>query len=269
MTDPFLRWPGGKRRLLGELRQHMPETYKGYFEPFIGGGALFLAERPDYGYIGDANPELANVYNVVKHKPTQLIAELALHRNTAKDYYKVRQADRDADFTGWSDVRRAARFVFLNRTCFNGLCRMNAKGQLNMAYGRLKNPDITQARAIWAAHATLRRVRIAHASFDEVLKLARPGDFVYFDPPYVPLSPTANFTDYAAGGFGADKHRELWQLCVKLHRRGIKWMVSNSRTPQVLDLWRAFTTHEIDARRTIAAGPKGRGRVKEVLVTNY
>lgn len=268
-TKPFLRWMGGKRRVLPELQKRLPRHYKGYFEPFVGGGALFFAEAPSHGYIGDFNPEVANAYQVIKHQPQALLNALAQHENTQEYFYNLRNADRQPEFETWGAVARAARFIFLNRTCFNGLCRTNAKGQFNMAYGHLKKPTVCDADTIWAAHRALRTLRVAHASFEEVLKLARPGDFVYFDPPYVPLSPTANFTAYAKGGFGLHQQRELWRACVMLHRKGVKWMVSNSHTPVVLDLWRAFNVKTIHAPRTNAAAATSRGAVREVLVTNY
>ncbi|MBL4613538.1 MAG: Dam family site-specific DNA-(adenine-N6)-methyltransferase [Magnetovibrio sp.] len=269
MLRPFLRWPGGKRRLLREIQKRLPKHYKGYFEPFIGGGALFFAQRPGFGYIGDFNPEVANAYSVIKHKPAQLIHEVARHRNTETHYYALRNVDRDPEYRQWTDVQRAARFVFLNRTCFNGICRMNRRGQLNMGYGHLKKPTIMRPDDIWAAHHALRTIRVAHASFEEVLKLARPGDFVYFDPPYVPLSATASFTAYTAGGFGVEQQRDLWRVCVKLHRKGVKWMVSNSFTPIVVDLWRAFHVDTVMAPRSNGVGLNARRPVREVLITNY
>lgn len=269
MKKPFLRWLGGKRRILPEIKKRMPKSYKGYFEPFIGGGALFFAENPTHGYIGDFNPEVANTYNVIKHQPQALLNELATHENTEKYFYTLRNIDRGDEFKSLTDVQRAARFVYLNRTCFNGMCRMNRRGEFNMSYGYLKNPTISDEKTIWAAHDALRTLRVAHASFEEVLKLAKPGDFVYFDPPYVALSPTANFTSYTAGGFGIHEQRDLWRVCVKLHRKGVKWMVSNSHTPLTVNIWRAFHISTITAPRSNGANKAARRKVQEVLVTNY
>ncbi len=269
MTKPFLRWVGGKGRLLPELLSRVPSDFKGYFEPFAGGAALFFALLPPYGYIADANTELVNAYRVIKHKPGRLIDALAGLDGNQETFDRLKSADRSPTFGEWSDIDRAARFIFLNKTCFNGLYRVNRKGQFNAAYGYRRNPQILDADNIMAVHRSLRVTRLTAAPFDSLIDMVRPGDFVYLDPPYDPLSKTANFTTYTKGGFGDRDQRAVWQLCVKLHRKGALWMLSNSATPRIRTLFRAFHTDLIDVPRSLSGAVKGRGPVQEVIVRNY
>ena len=266
---PFMKWLGGKRRLLPEIVPRLPRRFRCYHEPFIGGGALLFALGPGWSYISDANPEVVNVYNVIKHKVHALIADLGRHRAGRRHYLAVRGMDRDPGFRNLPDVLRASRFIYLNKTAFNGLVRVNRKGQCNSGYGNYRNPKIFDAHTLLACHRALRRTRITCASYLAVEKIARPGDFVYFDPPYVPVSATADFVGYTAQGFTVEDHMALGRFCRRLDRAGCLFMVSNSDTPLVRDLYQSFWIHGVMAPRSVARDPKSRGMVREVLITNY
>lgn len=195
-TYPLVKWVGGKRQLMFELLKNMPESYNRYFEPFIGGGALFFELQPENGYISDMNAELINLYSVVRDNVYELIQDLNKHEIT-KDYFlKIRNLDRTKKYNTLSNVEKAGRFIYLNRTCFNGMYRVNAQGQFNVPFGNYKNPRIVDADNLINCSKLLKNTEIKCADFSEVLNKVKKGDFVYFDPPYVPLSETSSFTSY-------------------------------------------------------------------------
>lgn len=264
MVEPVVRWVGGKGRLLPQLTARLPERFSVYHEPFLGGGALFFALRPRFAYLADANSELINLYRVIKREPKRLMAAMAAMTVSERDYYRIRDLDRSDAFSSLPDVERAARFIYVNKTCFNGLHRVNGRGQINAAYGHRRNPTLFDASNVMAVHRALEGARIANAGFDEVLRLVRPGDFVYLDPPY-----DGTFTSYTRDSFGGDAQRRLWGVCVKLHRIGARWMLSNSDTPFVRALYRPFRIDTIQAPRMIAAKAESRGPVPEVIIRNY
>ena len=266
---PFVKWLGGKRRLLPHIVPRLPHRFGCFHEPFIGGGALFFALKPEYSYISDSNGDVVNAYNVIKHKVHALIADLRRHVARRDYYYALRDADRHSSFGALSDVARASRFIFLNKTCFNGLHRVNTRGQFNAAYGKYRNPAIFDPDNLIACHHALRRTRITHGGFLEVERIARAGDFVYFDPPYLPISGTSNFVGYAKGGFGLNDHLALRGLCLRLDAQGVLFMVSNSYTSLVRDLYQPFWVHTVFAPRSVAGDARSRGMVKEVVITNY
>lgn len=264
MPEPIVRWVGGKGRLLTELTSRVPERFAVYHEPFIGGGALFFALRLRFAYLADANGELVNLYRVIKREPKRLMAAMAAMTVSEAEYYRIRDLDRSEAFLSAQDVDRAARFVYVNKTCFNGLHRVNRRGQINAAYGHRRNPTLFDASNVMAVHRALEGARLAHAGFEDVLRLAGHGDFVYFDPPY-----DGTFTGYTKGEFDRDDQRRLWEVCVKLHRIGAKWMLSNSDTPYIRNLYRAFRIETVQAPRMIAARAASRAPVTEVIVRNY
>lgn len=276
MCRPFVKWAGGKRQLVEELRRNRPAGYKRYIEPFIGGGALFFALKPEHAYISDINEELINIYKVVRDDVDKLIVELKKHEqqykggNPQEYFYTVRNADREAGYARWSRARKAARLIFLNKTCFNGLFRMNSRRQFNTPFGFYVNPAIVDEANLLACSRALATAEIAAAGFDQVVEVARKGDLVYFDPPYVPLTATANFTSYNGAGFDMEMQRQLRDVCDQLDEKGVKWMLSNSHTEFVLDLYQErYNVRRVEASRTINCKANKRGKVAEVIVTNY
>ncbi len=275
MSRPFVKWAGGKRQLVDELLRRRPEKYHRFFEPFIGGGALFFSMKPENAYISDINEELIGLYTVVREEVDALIRELKKHEAKYRQgdpqeyFYKVRNIDREAKYASWNPVRKAARFVFLNKTCFNGLYRVNSKGQFNAPFGFYKKPAIVDANNLRSCSKVLAATEIRHADFEAVLSVAQKGDLVYFDPPYVPLTSTANFTSYTGEGFDLDMQRKLREVCDELDRMGVRWMLSNSHTEFVLDLYKQYNIQKVEASRAINCKAEGRGKVKEVIVTNY
>ncbi|MCB9746193.1 MAG: DNA adenine methylase [Alphaproteobacteria bacterium] len=259
---PFLKWVGGKRQLLDELDALLPASYNRYYEPFIGGGALFFAERPRMALLSDANGELIDTYRAVRDCPEEVIAELEQHVYDKDYYYEMRAWDASRAPL-W---QRAARMIFLNRTGFNGLYRVNRAGQFNVPFGRYSNPTICDAENLRACSLALRGVELAHQGFEAALSLAEPGDFVYFDPPYVPLTPTSSFTSYVPGGFGLAEQEQLAEVFATLAARGVSVMLSNSDTELVRELYRGFHLEEVRARRSVNAQGGGRGKVGELVV---
>ena len=266
---PVLKWVGGKGRLLPELLARLPQTFEAYHEPFVGGGALFFAlagaGRLERVYLSDANTALIDVYLALSDDVEGVIAALQPHRYERDHYYHVR-AQRPDDL---SLPERAARIIYLNKTCYNGLYRENRAGQFNVPFGRYKNPTICDEPNLRAVSVVLQGVDIARRRFDGVLGYAKGGDFVYFDPPYVPLSPTANFTTYDRAGFGPDDQRQLRDVFAELARRGVRAMLSNSDTPFVRELYAGFRVEQLFAARAVNSRANGRGKVAEVLVLNY
>lgn len=266
---PFLKWVGGKSQLLPDLMRRIPSDAKRYFEPFIGGGALLFACRPKKAYISDINPELINAYQVVKNDVEALIKNLSKHTYEKTYYYEIRNADRFPSFKRWSQVRRASRLIFLNKTCFNGLYRVNSKGHFNTPFGRYSDPAILDAENLRACSRVLQSVSIQLAGFDFFEDSADKGDFVYFDPPYAPLSATSYFTSYSSAGFDAKMQCALFELCCRLDKRGVRFMLSNSSAPFVKALYKRFKIERVPAIRAINSKAEKRGAVQEVIVTNY
>lgn len=268
MCKPFVKWAGGKRQLLPEIKRNMPSDYNKYFEPFVGGGALLFELKHNGAYINDFNSELVNLYEVVKECPEELIADLKEHVNTKEYYYDIRALDRDKDFDKLSKVKRASRFIFLNRTCFNGLYRVNRRGQFNVPYGKYKNPKIVDEKNILSCSKLLQDTTILNGNFDIIKEYIHEGDFVYLDPPYAPLSETSDFTAYTENGFDSDKQIQLKRFCDYIHNIGAYFMVSNSCVDFITDLYKDYTIIEVEAKRAINSNANNRGKVKEVLVVN-
>lgn len=284
-AKPFLKWAGGKSKLLPELLERMPAELGGrYFEPFLGGGALFFAthggntQAPSHGLsdgvarvpvLSDVNPELVNAYRVVRDDLDALLRLLRAHKHNKRYYYRIRDADRDPGYWTWAPLERASRLIYLNKTCFNGLYRVNSRGEFNVPFGDYESPTIADEDNLRACSAALAGADIECASFESVSSIARAGDFVYFDPPYAPVSATAHFTGYAKGGFSADLQRSLADVCRSLDQRGVRFMLSNSNAPLVVDLYRSFRVETVYAPRAINAKGDRRGKVAEIIVRNY
>jgi DNA adenine methylase len=266
---PFLKWAGGKGRLLAQYQSFFPAFFDTYYEPFLGGGAVFfhLAGQARQAVLGDINPELVNVYQCVRDRTFELIAHLRRHKrfHSPDYYYQVRQQRYLMD-----PVERAARLIYLNKTCYNGLYRENSQGHFNVPVGRYKNPAICDPELLLAAAATLQRAEIVQLSFEDIASwpLSR-RDLVYFDPPYHPISTTSSFTGYSRYGFTATDQQRLAQVFRQLADRGVPVMLSNSDCEFVRELYQGFAIHPIQAARAINSRSSRRGKVSEVLVTSY
>lgn len=266
---PIVKWVGGKRQLMFELLKNMPENYDRYFEPFIGGGALFFELQPDNAYISDMNEELINLYEVVRDNIDELIIDLKKHDISKEYFMRIRNIDRTSDYEKWSNVKKASRFIYLNRTCFNGMYRVNSKGEFNVPFGNYKNPRILDENNLINCSSLLQKTEIKHADFSKILKKVKKGDFVYFDPPYVPLSETSSFTSYTKDGFDMDMQFKLRDVCDELNSMGVKFLLSNSDTKLVNELYEKYNIKKVFASRQINANADGRGKITEVLVRNY
>lgn len=268
-TYPIVKWVGGKRQLMYELEINMPKTYNRYFEPFIGGGALFFYLQPDNAYISDMNEELINLYQVVRDNVDELITDLQKHDISKEYFMEIRNIDRTEEYQNWSNIQKASRFIYLNRTCFNGMYRVNSKGEFNVPFGHYKNPRILDENNLINCSNLLQKTEIKHADFSEILKKVKKGDFVYFDPPYVPLSETSSFTSYTKDGFNIDMQFKLRDVCDELDSMGVKFLLSNSDTQFVNELYENYNIKKVFASRQINANADGRGKITEVLVRNY
>lgn len=273
-AKPFLKWAGGKQQLLAQYDGFFPADFHRYFEPFIGGGAVFFhlwnkGRLTGSAFLFDNNEELINTYIVVRDKLDRLLKALAVHKekHRQKYYYKIRNLDRQNTFL--SNVERAARTLYLNKTCYNGLYRVNRKLQFNVPAGSYKNPKILDEDLLKAASDGLQGTCVEARDFRSVLDLAKAGDFFYFDPPYHPVSKTSNFTSYTAGNFHDQDQRDLADTFTRLAEKGCLCMLSNSHTPFVLKLYRRFRIEIIRANRAINSIASRRGSIKEVLVLNY
>lgn len=266
---PFLKWAGGKGQLIDELVKRVPQRFGRYWEPFLGGGALYFSLRPEVATINDLNQDLISCYKVVRDKLDELVDELKTYPHSSEFYYALRSLDRSEEFNTLSDVKRAARLMYLNKTCFNGLFRVNSKGQFNVPFGRYSNPKIFKLENLKNCSRQLKRTILLSDRFDAVVEDAQEGDFVYFDPPYVPLTTTADFTAYLADGFGEADQELLAVVCLKLNQKGVKWMVSNSNTPVIRELYRGFAIDSVSAIRAINSKAYDRGPVTELLIRNY
>lgn len=272
---PFTKWVGGKRQLIPTLIEILPSNFKTYYEPFVGGGALFFELAPKKAVINDNNEELILAYKVIQSNVDDLIAELRKHRDkNSKDYYlNLRSADRDGRIEQMSDVERAARILYMLRVDFNGLYRVNSKNQFNVPYGSYKNPKILDEDNLRniSSYLNNNHVKILNGDFEDAVKTAKEGDLVYFDPPYVPLSKTENFTSYTSNGFVYDEQIRLRNLFQSLDERGVFVMLSNSSAELVYDLYNPISKNiiEVGATRMINSNAQKRGKVNELIITNF
>jgi DNA adenine methylase len=262
---PFLKWVGGKTQLLEQFEPLLPREYGRYFEPFVGGAALFFKLRPPTATLVDMNSELIDCYLAIRDDVDGVIGELEKHRYEAEHYYAVRELDPLA----LSLKRRAARTIFLNKTGFNGLYRVNRGGRFNVPFGRHNNPSLGDPASLRACSAALRGVSLYVGDFASVLDDAQAGDFVYFDPPYVPLSETSDFTGYVAGGFGWEQQERLAEVFAKLAERDVRVMLSNSDVPRLRKLYAGFQIDVVQAARNINSNTARRGKIAEVVIRSY
>jgi DNA adenine methylase len=269
--SPILKWAGGKTRLLAQLRPLLPPGVElmRHVEPFVGGGALFFALRPARALLCDINPTLLGTYKAVRDDVDEVVAHLLRlsREHDAATYYRVRERYNRARTLAAAE--RAAIFIYLNKTCFNGLHRVNRRGEFNVPAGNYARPRILDLEALQAASEQLRRTELRCGSFELLLTAAKPGDFIYMDPPYEPVSNTARFTAYAQEGFGREDQLRLRDVFRVLDRRGCKLMLSNSDVDFVRDLYSGYAIDEVSPPRAINSDPSKRGHVPEVVVRNY
>jgi DNA adenine methylase len=280
---PFIKWAGGKSQLIQQYLPYFPDRYQNYYEPFVGGGAIFFHLRPSRSLLIDINIELVNVYRCVRDQVEDLILHLEAHRekHCSEYYYGVRAATQipqgsqqlpadDNWIAEGNNLERAARLIYLNKTCFNGLYRENSKGHFNVPLGSYKQPSIYDPEILRACSTALKPTKIELGSFDIVLDHAKSkADFVYFDPPYHPISATSNFTSYNRYSFHEADQIRLRDTVKVLSDRGVQVMLSNSDCEFVRDLYKEFNIETIYATRNINSNPEKRGKITEVLVTNY
>lgn len=274
---PFVKWVGGKRQLLKQfqdMKLYPPEAFdpknNSYFEPFVGGGAVFFDLLPERAFLSDMNFDLVTTYNVIKNDVESLIVSLKNHIYS-KEYFLNVRSQKVSDL---STLEIASRFIYLNRTCFNGMYRVNSKGEFNVPFGKYDNPLICDEVNLRKVSKALQTIDIKHHDYKEAVKEAKKGDFVYFDPPYHPMSVTASFTSYTKESFGEKEQVELRDIFLELHKKGCFVMLSNSNADFINKIYSELESegvkvHKVEAGRAINSNAKGRGKVKEVLVTNY
>ncbi len=264
---PLLKWAGGKRTQVERIVSLFPEDYGDYHELFFGGGAVFFHITPGGGTINDINPRLINFYRVVRDSPRELIEEASRFIYDEAEYYERRERFNSP---GLSDVEDAALFLYLNRTAYNGLYRVNSKGEFNVPFGTYKNPTIVPRKRVLATSEALGNVGIRCEDFGYILDVAEEGDLCYMDPPYNPASETANFTDYSVEGFGLESHERLRDLCVELDGRGVWFVLSNSDTPEIREIFdgKDFEVRSFRTRRMISSKVSSRSSGSDLLITN-
>ncbi len=272
---PFVKWVGGKRQLLEQFKRlnlYPPDGFDStkhkYFEPFVGGGAVFFDLMPEKATLSDLNKELVITYNVIKENVEDLIKSLKEHKTDKEYYQKVRSQNPEE----MDNISIASRFIFLNRTCFNGLYRVNKQGKFNVPYGKYVNPLICDVDNLRKVSKSLRDIEIKQRDYKEVLGETKEGDFIYFDPPYYPLNRTSSFTSYTTEGFFEKEQKELRDTFIELHKKGCFVMLSNSDTEFINNLYKDINgvkINKIYAGRMVNADAKKRGKITEVLITNY
>ncbi len=273
LVIPFLKWVGGKRQLLPQIKLFLPKNLLSYTycEPFVGGGALLFDLQPKHAIINDLNQELINVYNVIKNNPEELIEDLKKHYNTSEYFYEIRSVDRFPLFQEFDNIQRASRIIYLNKTCYNGLYRVNNAGEFNSPFGKYKNPNIVNEPVIRAVSKYLNNVdiKIFNTDFEAVLNNLPEHSFVYLDPPYHPLSESSNFTGYTQGGWNENNQIRLRNVCDILNEKGIKFLLSNSSSDFIKDIYSKYNITIVKATRAINSDSSKRGPINELLIRNY
>lgn len=277
LVAPFLKWVGGKRQLIPSIVEFLPDEVRkhkrkyNYVEPFIGGGALLFHIQPKRAIINDFNSDLINVYDVIKNDLDSLIEDLKKHKNESEYFYQIRVLDRTNDFIKLTKVQRASRFIYLNKTCFNGLYRVNNSGEFNSPFGRYKKPNIVNEPTLKAVNKYLNTndIQIRNGDYFEVLKDIDHNSFVYLDPPYHPISESSNFTGYIQGGWNEIDQIRLREVCDELNKKNIKFLLSNSSAQLIKEQYKKYNIQIVKATRTINSNALNRGEIDEVLIRNY
>lgn len=266
---PFLKWAGGKRQLMHEIYPRIPSFKGRYVEPFMGGAAVFFRVAPQNSWLNDINEELVNCFCVVRDKIDLLLERLSEYYYDKEFYYQIRALDRqEGGLSNLDEIERAARFIFLNRSGFNGLYRVNSQGHFNVPFGRYNNPDIIMEKKLLACHGQMQNAKITQKHFRDILSKVEGEDFVYLDPPYPPLNASSNFTSYDKDGFGDEEQAELAEFLHYFNKKSIKFLASNASHPLVFDLYKGLTIIEIKAKRSINSNPEGRNPISELLISN-
>jgi len=272
LVAPVVKWVGGKRQLLDDFAPLLPKRVNSYCEPFLGGGAVLFKLQPNVAILNDINSDLIQMYEVIRDNVEELIAELGAHPNNEDHFYSVRDWDRNREqYAELTAVQKAARIIYLNKTCYNGLFRVNNAGEFNTPFGHYKNPNIVNAPTLRAVNTYLNQAQMIISSLDyaDVLAKVTKGTFVYLDPPYDPVSDTANFTGYSRGGFDRNEQIRLRECCDELNQRGVKFMLSNSATDFIKEQYADYKITFVKAKRSINSNATKRGQVDEVVVRNY
>jgi len=277
IAKPFVKWVGGKRQLIPELLKYIPKNFNNYFEPFVGGGALFF-ELYNLGilknkkvFLFDINEELINAYKIIRDYPNELIEKLKefKSKHNKEFYYQIRELDRTNNYKKLNNIIKAARFIYLNKTCFNGLYRVNKKGYFNVPMGKYKTPKILDENNILLVSKALQNTIIKHCDYKKVLEYAQKEDFIYFDPPYYPLTETSNFTSYTQKKFLKKEQIELFETFDILSQKGCFVLESNSDTEFINNLYKKFKIEKVFANRFVNSKASNRGKISEVLIRNY
>ena len=274
-AKPIVKWAGGKRQLIDKLLEHMPKEYNNYFEPFIGGGALLFELMPNNATINDVNQELLAIYRCLANNEWFKLMIEDLEKNEKKHsedyYYEIRKIDRNPEFEKLPIWKRASRAIYLNKSCFNGLYRVNSNGYFNVPSGKKKKVQTYDKENIIKLHDYFmnNNVTILEGDFSKAVENAKPGDFVYFDPPYDPFDDRESFTSYTKFNFSKEDQKRLADLFKELSNKGVYVMLSNHNTKYINELYEGFNIYIVNAKRMINADSKGRGNVEEVIITNY
>lgn len=275
LVAPVVKWVGGKRQLLPEIKKYFPKKFNTYFEPFVGGGAVLFELQPKNAIVNDINKELINLYSVIQNNVEELIDKLSdtdTYSNTSECYYRIRELDREPQkYNKMTGIDRAARILYLNKTCYNGLYRVNSVGEFNSPFGSYKNPNIINEITLRAVNKYFNEsnIKFLNGDFEKTVKNAKKWDFIYFDPPYAPISKTSNFTGYNESGFGENEQMRLKKLCDALDKKGVKFLLSNSDCELIRKLYKDYNIVTIKAKRAINSNGNNRGNISEVLIRNY
>lgn len=273
LVAPFLKWVGGKRQIMPSIVELLPKNIGrlNYVEPFIGGGAVLFHLQPQNAIINDFNSELINVYEVVRDNLDELIQDLKTHRNEADYFYELRGLDRTDGFNNLTNIQKASRVIYLNKTCFNGLYRVNNSGEFNSPFGKYKNPNIVNEPTLKAVNRFLNQnnIIIQTGDYANVLENIPENSFVYLDPPYHPISESSNFTGYIQGGWDLWDQIRLREVCDNLNERGIKFLLSNSSAQLIKDQYQNYQINIVKANRSINSDASNRGEIDELLIRNY
>ncbi|MDR2438104.1 MAG: DNA adenine methylase [Planctomycetaceae bacterium] len=273
LVSPFLKWVGGKRQIMPSIIEYLPQNVKTfqYVEPFVGGGAVLFHLQPPNAIVNDLNTELINVYKVIKNNLDALINDLKKHENNSAYFYTIRNQDRQPDYKNLSDVERASRIIYLNKTCFNGLYRVNNAGQFNSPFGNYKNPNIINEPILRAVSNYLNSnaIVLLNEDYEVVLNKTKQNNFVYLDPPYHPISTNSNFTGYVQGGWNMFDQIRLREACDKLNAKGINFLLSNSSADFIKNQYQQYNIITVKANRAINSDGTNRGEIEELLIRNY
>ena len=274
LIQPFLKWAGGKRQLIPQMEKYLKKIkYTSYYEPFIGGGSILFYLQPNKAVVNDYNKDLIECYKCIKYNYDELISKLEEYesKNNEEDFYKIREFDRKEEYKKWSSVEKSARLIYLNRTCYNGLFRLNSSGQFNTPFGKYKNPNICNKPVLRALHEYFinNDIDFRQGDFEECCKDVKKGSLVYFDPPYDQFDDQVNFVGYTENGFTKKDQERLKRLCDKLIDVGCTVIISNSSTPFIKELYsdkNKYSIHTLMAKRNINSNAKKRGEIQEVLI---